>query len=172
MFHRTDEELPRTNNSVERWHRRLQSNVSACYPTLRNNLEVLKKEETVVGLWLQAPHQTRRYADRNQRILRTADDYPNQNRIPKLFKKVSLNLAYWRQLSLFYTTLSNEDLISLGYYFISGFSKAINFEKNNMTKKIYIDVTIINVINLMFILCYGLLLANVIIHSYGGVYFE
>ena len=87
MFHRTDEELPRTNNSVERWHRRLQSNVSACYPTLRNNLEVLKKEETVVGLWLQAPHQTRRYADRNQRILRTADDYPNQNRIPKLFKK-------------------------------------------------------------------------------------
>ena len=33
MFHRTDDELPRTNNSVEGWHRSFQCSLSACHPT-------------------------------------------------------------------------------------------------------------------------------------------
>ena len=32
MFNRTDDELPRTNNSVEGWHRSFQGHVSACNP--------------------------------------------------------------------------------------------------------------------------------------------
>ena len=32
MFHRTDEELPRTNNSVEGWHRSFQAHVSSSHP--------------------------------------------------------------------------------------------------------------------------------------------
>ena len=32
MFHRTDDELPRTNNSVEGWHRSFQAHVSSCHP--------------------------------------------------------------------------------------------------------------------------------------------
>ena len=31
MFNRTDEELPRTNNAVEGWHRGFQANVAACH---------------------------------------------------------------------------------------------------------------------------------------------
>ena len=32
MFHRTDDELPRTNNAVEGWYRGFQAHVSACHP--------------------------------------------------------------------------------------------------------------------------------------------
>ena len=48
MFHRTDDELPRTNNAVEGWHRGFQAHVSACHPVFWKFLEVLQKEETVV----------------------------------------------------------------------------------------------------------------------------
>ena len=48
MYHRTDEELPRTNNSVAGWHRSFQRHVSACHPNFWKFLEMLKKEETVV----------------------------------------------------------------------------------------------------------------------------
>ena len=32
MFHRADNELPRTNNSVEGWHRSFQVHLSTCHP--------------------------------------------------------------------------------------------------------------------------------------------
>ena len=32
MFNRTDQELPRTNNSVEGWHRSFQGHLSSCHP--------------------------------------------------------------------------------------------------------------------------------------------
>ena len=32
MFHRTHNELPRTNNSIDGLHRRFQANVSSCHP--------------------------------------------------------------------------------------------------------------------------------------------
>ena len=34
MFHRTFDELPRTTNCIEGWHRSLQATVAACQPTL------------------------------------------------------------------------------------------------------------------------------------------
>ena len=48
MFHRTDDKLPRTNNSVEGWHRGFQANVSAYHRTFWKLLDVLKGEESVV----------------------------------------------------------------------------------------------------------------------------
>ena len=48
MFYRTDDELPRTNNAVEGWHRGFQEHVSACHPVFWKFLEILQKEETVV----------------------------------------------------------------------------------------------------------------------------
>ena len=43
MFHRSDEELPRTNNSVKGWHRLFQCSLSACHPTFWEFLDLLKK---------------------------------------------------------------------------------------------------------------------------------
>ena len=45
-FHRTDDELPRTNDAVEGWHRGFQAHVSACHPVFWKFPEVLQKEET------------------------------------------------------------------------------------------------------------------------------
>ena len=48
MFRRTDDELPRTNNSVEGWHRSFQCSLSACHPTFWKFLDLLKKEEGLI----------------------------------------------------------------------------------------------------------------------------
>ena len=70
MFHRTDDELPSTNNAVERWHRRFQAHVSACYPAFWKFLEVLQKAKTVARVGIlqnegghQPPPQKRRHVD-------------------------------------------------------------------------------------------------------------
>ena len=47
MFHHTDDELPRTNNAVERWHRGFQAHASTYHPVFWKFLEVLQKEEPV-----------------------------------------------------------------------------------------------------------------------------
>ena len=48
MFYRTDDELPRTKNGVEGWHRVFQAHASACHPVFWKFLEVLQKQENVV----------------------------------------------------------------------------------------------------------------------------
>ena len=70
MFHRTDDELPRTNNSVEGWHRSFQCSLSACHPTFWKFLDLLKKEKGLIRVKiLQSlgghvpPPQRRRYAE-------------------------------------------------------------------------------------------------------------
>ena len=47
MFHRTDNELPRTNNSVEEWHRSFQAHLASCHPVFWKFLSVLKNEENL-----------------------------------------------------------------------------------------------------------------------------
>ena len=100
MFHRTDDELPRTNNAVKEWHVGFQPHVSACHPVFWKFHEVLQKEETVVRVGIlkneggqKPPPQRRRYVDCNQRILRIVDDFPNCQRIDYL-RSLAHNLAY------------------------------------------------------------------------------
>ena len=100
LFHRTDEELPRTNNAADGWHRGFHAHVSACHTVFWKFLKVLQKEETVVRVGIlqnegghQPPPQRRRYVDCNQRILRIVDDFPNRQRIDYL-RSIAHNLAY------------------------------------------------------------------------------
>ena len=44
MFNRTDDEFPRTNNSVEVWHRSFHSHVSSCQPVFWNFLNILRND--------------------------------------------------------------------------------------------------------------------------------
>lgn len=88
MFHRTDNELPRTNNAVEGWHRSFQTMISECHPTIWKFIKSLKKEEGIIRATVlqnqgghEPPRQRRRYADNNARILRIVDDYANRDRI-------------------------------------------------------------------------------------------
>ena len=91
MFHRTDQELPRTNNSVEGWHRAFQSNLTGCHPTFWKFLAVLKREEGIVRVSIlhhlgghHPPPQRRRYLDCNARIVRIIDDLRNRETLQYL----------------------------------------------------------------------------------------
>ena len=56
MFNGTDDELQRTNNSVEGWHRSFQSHVSACHNVFWKCLSVLQKEENMVRISIVHHH--------------------------------------------------------------------------------------------------------------------
>jgi len=45
MFERVNEELLRTNNSIEGWHRAFQANVVACHPTFYRFLTHLSRKK-------------------------------------------------------------------------------------------------------------------------------
>jgi hypothetical protein len=75
MFHRTFDELPRTNNAIEGWHRGFQATVASCHPTFWRFLNCIKKEDGFNRVKIlqargghAAPPQRRRYADANQRL--------------------------------------------------------------------------------------------------------
>ena len=48
MFIRTDDELPRTNSSVDGWHRSFQGHVSSCHPVFWKFLNSLRNEESLI----------------------------------------------------------------------------------------------------------------------------
>ena len=63
--------LPRTNNHVEGWHRRMQANVGACHPSIWHFLDVLRREQSlneVVMHQTLAGHVAPRQRPRNQAI--------------------------------------------------------------------------------------------------------
>ena len=85
MFHRTDAELPRTNNSIEGWHRIFNAQVSSFHPTRVQILHCLRGH---------APQpQRRRYVDSSARILRIVDDYPNREPVYYL-QSIAHSLSY------------------------------------------------------------------------------
>ena len=100
MFHRTDAELPRTNNAVEGWHRGFQAHVTVSHPSFWKFIDISKREEGIVRaavLQNQGVHppaaQRRRYANNYARILRIVDDYPNRIRFDCL-RSIAHNVAF------------------------------------------------------------------------------
>ena len=84
VFHWTQHELPRANNSIERWHRAFQANVLACHPTIYRFLDILKCEESMTRVSIlqtlgghPPPPVRRRYVDCNERILKIVDNFSN-----------------------------------------------------------------------------------------------
>ena len=100
MVHRTDAELPRTNNSIEGWDRSFNAQVSSYHPTFWKFLDNLKREESLTRVQIlhylgghAPPPQRRRYVDSSARILRIVDDYPNREPIYYL-QSIAHNLSY------------------------------------------------------------------------------
>ena len=100
MFHRTYDELPRTNISVEGWHRGFQAQVSSCHPLFWKFLQILQNEESLKRVEIiqnlvgfQPQPQRRRYRDCNARILAIMDDYPNRKRMQYL-RSIAHNLDF------------------------------------------------------------------------------
>ena len=84
MFHRTTEEFPRTNDNSEAWYNSFQANVLYTHPMFWKFLDVLIREERIVGVRMlqnQERHalepQKRRCADCNARFLRIDGTFYN-----------------------------------------------------------------------------------------------
>ena len=84
MHERAVEELPKTNNHVEGFHRKMLSAVSAQRPNIWNFLDVLKKEQGITNVTLNQivggrapPPQRRKYQENAQRVLTVVRDFNN-----------------------------------------------------------------------------------------------
>ena len=106
IFNRTDDELPRANNSVEGWHRSFQGHVSACRPVFWKFLSVLQKEENMICILIvqhlarhPAPPPRQRYFDSSRRILRILDDYPNRQTL-QFLRAIAHNLTFLKTHSI------------------------------------------------------------------------
>ena len=99
IFHRTDAELPRTNNSIEGWHRSFNARVSSYHPTFWKFLDNRKREESLTRVQIlhclrghAPPPKRRRYVDSSARILRIVDYYPNREPICYKYSTQSIQL--------------------------------------------------------------------------------
>ena len=86
MYNQTLDDLPRTNNAVEGWHRSFQANVGAYHPNFWKFIDILKGEQNLTQVNIaqaraghQPEPQRRRYLDSNQRIKNIVQDYHNRD---------------------------------------------------------------------------------------------
>ena len=102
MFHRTDNELPRTNNSVEGWHRSFQVTFIILPPCVLEISVDSPKMRGKHGYEYQIiqqhaghpdPPPRQRYLDCNRRIIMIVDDYPNRQRLHYL-RAIALDLSF------------------------------------------------------------------------------
>jgi len=91
MHLRSENELPKTNNSVEGWHRSFQSNVGSFHPTIWKFIGFIQREQALqqvhcaqflAGHPSQPPRK--KYADSNARILTIVRSYNERNVIEYL----------------------------------------------------------------------------------------
>ncbi len=86
MHNRVEENLPRTNNFVEGWHHRFQSNIGAYHPNFWKFVDILKREQGLNDLEInqmiggQAPQPLRRkYQEATLRLLRVFRQRENRH---------------------------------------------------------------------------------------------
>ena len=91
MFHRTFDELPRTNNHVQGWHCSFQAQVSWCHPIFWKFINLLRTGENIIRVEIiqnlarhPPPAQRRRYINANQHILAIMDDFQNRDNMEYL----------------------------------------------------------------------------------------
>ncbi|XP_067686976.1 uncharacterized protein [Haliotis asinina] len=85
QYQRTLDGLPRTNNHLKGWHRRLLTNMSGCHPSIWRFLDVLRREQalndqviTQMLSGLNIARSKKQYRDCQQRLQSIATDYPNR----------------------------------------------------------------------------------------------
>ena len=113
MFHKTINEIAKTNNSIEGWQRSFQATVGASHPSFWKFIEKLIQEQRLHRVSLlqvfggqPAPPAWRQYFDANQRLIRIVDNFPNLDAMQYL-----RSIAYNNPLLLIHSFLINNYLI-------------------------------------------------------------
>ena len=95
-----ENDLPRTNNSIEGWHRKMQSAVSAHHPNIWRFLGILKREHNLNMVHIDQllgghapPAQRRKYRDNNERIVRIVREFDQRDRMDYL-RGIAHNIAF------------------------------------------------------------------------------
>ena len=85
MNDRVEEDLPRTNNHIEGWHRKMNSAMGSCHPNIWKFLDVIMKEQGLTDVKLNqaqgghvAPPQRRVYRNASRRLAVVVQDFPNR----------------------------------------------------------------------------------------------
>ena len=101
------QEMPRTNNHIEGWHRKFQGICASYHPKFWKFLELLQKEQSINQVAIiQAeavhppPAQRRQYLNCNGRILAINDDFANTCNILEVLL-ITLTLTF-KSLNTFF----------------------------------------------------------------------
>ena len=84
MHHRTQDDLPRTNNHIEGWHRRFACNCDCCHPTVWKLVRAFQREENLVRAEVHqvlGGHpviQKKKYQECAERVKRIVNNYPER----------------------------------------------------------------------------------------------
>ena len=97
---RTEAELPRTNNNVEGWNRKMQAAIACNHPNLWRFITVLKREYGVNNMLIDqalgghaVPPPRKKYRCCNTRIVNIVEDFTNRNHLDFL-RGIALNLQF------------------------------------------------------------------------------
>ena len=100
IHRRVVNDLPRTNNMLEGWHRQFSQCVMIAHPTVWKLIKALRRDAAIqqirVGQFIagnRAPQQRRVYQDVNERIKNLVNTY-NQRPIIDFLRGMSYNLAH------------------------------------------------------------------------------
>ena len=100
MHRRSEDELPKTNNSVEGWHRSFQCNIRSCHPTIWKFIGFIQREQALqkvhctqllAGYPSQPPRN--KYAHSNARILNIVRSYSDHSMMNYL-RGIAHNLTF------------------------------------------------------------------------------
>lgn len=100
MFNRLQDNLPRTNNSLEAWHNSFQKNIDCHHPSVEKLISHFQKEQSnVENLVLRYRSGIRttesplnKYVQKNRRLKTTTSDYSLGN-IMQYLKSISFNIS-------------------------------------------------------------------------------
>ena len=105
MRDRAENEIPKTNNHVEGWHRKMQAAVTAHHPNFWRFLDVIRKQQAITNLVLhqaeagaEAAQQRRKYQATARRILTVVQDYHNRP-ILDFLRGIAYNVQMWLLLN-------------------------------------------------------------------------
>ena len=100
MLHRAHQEMPRTNDNIEGWNRRFESNLTVAHPGFCKFFNALKREENLSRIDIlqadgghQPPAQRQTYVDCNARIIIIVNDYPNRDRM-NFLRNIGHNIGF------------------------------------------------------------------------------